>query len=226
MMGRSHAWTGVAGALVLTGVSGQADTAPIWGFGLAYFTSLLPDLDQHRSLASRHQINKPAHMLLRHFGHRRLTHSLLGLALFSLFIGLLASLGEAFLPGHLSLVGWTMAIAGYASHIFADMFNKQGVQLFYPFKPLGREWWSVPLPRAMRISTIHDGRSRAPLTPGRVQGNIHTEKWFWTYPVYIVIAICLWFQAPALLAGVYRDAAMLVSLLPGDLSEFALSLLF
>ncbi|MBQ3421503.1 MAG: metal-dependent hydrolase, partial [Romboutsia sp.] len=58
------------------------------------------------------------------FGHRTITHSL------TLFFFLL------FLFSYLELNIFISSgfLIGYLSHIILDMFNKKGVQLFYPFK--------------------------------------------------------------------------------------------
>jgi inner membrane protein len=70
--------------------------------------------------------------LVRTVGHRTLTHSLLGVALFALLARLL--LGG--FPGlFLALV------AGYASHVFADALNTRGVPLLWP---LGRPFRLLP----------------------------------------------------------------------------------
>jgi inner membrane protein len=61
--------------------------------------------------------------LMRTVGHRTLTHSLLGVALFALPVWLVLG---GFPALALSLV------AGYASHVFADALNTRGVPLLWP----------------------------------------------------------------------------------------------
>jgi inner membrane protein len=62
-------------------------------------------------------------VLVRTVGHRTLTHSILGILLFSLPVLL-------FLGGfpNISLA----LVAGYASHVFADALNTRGVPLLWP----------------------------------------------------------------------------------------------
>ena len=70
--------------------------------------------------------------LARIVGHRTLTHSLLGVALFALLSWLVLGAYPNLL---LALV------AGYASHIFADALNTRGVPLLWP---LGRPMRLLP----------------------------------------------------------------------------------
>jgi hypothetical protein len=107
----------------------------------------------------------------------------------------------------------------------ADSFNKQGIQLFYPFSPFGIEWWSVPLPRALRISTIHDAKPGLAITPGRLQALVHTEKWFFTYPVYALIAWLVWHQLDGLVVALRTDVWGLVAAVPRPLATVLTSLL-
>lgn len=53
--------------------------------------------------------------------HRTFTHSILGLVLFTLCIYLC-------FPAY-----WTYFFVGYLSHLFLDFFNKEGMELFFPF---------------------------------------------------------------------------------------------
>lgn len=58
------------------------------------------------------------------FGHRKFTHSLICLSIFSLlFWTIWKSLGICF-------------IIGYGTHIIADSFTKMGVPLLYPMKKM------------------------------------------------------------------------------------------
>jgi inner membrane protein len=70
--------------------------------------------------------------LVRTVGHRTLTHSLLGVALFTLLVSLL-------LGGYPNLL--LALVAGYASHVFADALNTRGVPLLWP---LGRPFRLLP----------------------------------------------------------------------------------
>lgn len=61
--------------------------------------------------------------LFRTVGHRTLTHSLLGVALFVALIAPAATL---------SLDLFAALVAGYVSHLVADALNKRGVPLLWP----------------------------------------------------------------------------------------------
>ncbi|MCM8781903.1 MAG: metal-dependent hydrolase [Candidatus Omnitrophica bacterium] len=85
--------------------------------------SLFPDIDTTASFIGR--IFSPLALFLeRRFGHRTITHSLLGTIIFAIiFIPLV------FLRNKLFFV---CLILGYLSHILIDCLNKSGVPLFYP----------------------------------------------------------------------------------------------
>jgi inner membrane protein len=138
----THAVFGVAalaGAALLTGTE-----PPAYAYPVAVAAAWLPDVDNPRSTLgnglSRLQspalntITRPlswalrttSFTLVRTVGHRTLTHSLLGVALFALLARLLVG-------GYPNL--FLAFIAGYASHVFADALNTRGVLLLWP---LGR----------------------------------------------------------------------------------------
>jgi inner membrane protein len=78
--------------------------------------------------------------LFRTVGHRTLTHSLLGVALFVVLVSPVAPLSpDLFLA----------LVAGYASHLVADALNKRGVPLLWP---VGRPFRL--LPRGIRSGGI------------------------------------------------------------------------
>ncbi|RLJ02746.1 MAG: hypothetical protein DRP11_02655 [Candidatus Aenigmatarchaeota archaeon] len=82
--------------------------------------SLIPDIDEEKSFAGRVLI--PLSGLVSMFGHRGVTHSLLGSVVFSL---------------PLLLIGRETALFfffGWLSHIIADSLNPSGVPFFFPFK--------------------------------------------------------------------------------------------
>jgi inner membrane protein len=141
----THAVFGVAafaGASLFVGVE-----PPVWTYPAAVVAAWLPDVDNPRSrlgngLSRRknpllNAITRPiswllqtaSFILVRVVGHRTLTHSLLGLALFAspiyLFLG-------AFPALQLALV------SGAASHIIADALNTRGVPLLWPLEPTFR----------------------------------------------------------------------------------------
>ena len=85
--------------------------------------ALFPDIDTTASFIGR--IFSPTALFLeRRFGHRTITHSLLGTIIFAIiFIPLV------FLRNKLFFI---CLILGYLSHILIDALNKSGVPLFYP----------------------------------------------------------------------------------------------
>jgi inner membrane protein len=62
-------------------------------------------------------------VLVRTVGHRTMTHSLVGVLLFSLPVWLFLA--------HFPDLALAL-VAGYASHVFADALNTRGVPLFWP----------------------------------------------------------------------------------------------
>lgn len=97
-----------------------------------YFAVLgasFPDIDLKNSY-----ISKRYPLAWKFFGkkykHRSFTHSFLALFLlgaFLLFLIFVSLFNEIIIAASLGL------FLGYISHIFLDLFNPQGVELFYPF---------------------------------------------------------------------------------------------
>ncbi len=114
---------------------------PAYAYPAAVAAAWLPDVDNPRSTLGNglsrlknpvlNVLSRPlswtlkttSFVLVRTVGHRTLTHSLLGVLLFSLAVWLL--LGS--FP-NLSLA----LVAGYTSHVLADALNTRGVPLFWP----------------------------------------------------------------------------------------------
>jgi inner membrane protein len=141
LIATTHAIFGVA---ALTGTALIAGTEPpAYVYPLAVGASWLPDIDNPRgrlgnglsrlkspilNLATRpvsYALRVTSLLLVATFGHRTLTHSLLGLALFTLPVWL-------FLGGYPNV--FYALVAGYASHIAADALNTRGVQLLWPMR--------------------------------------------------------------------------------------------
>jgi membrane-bound metal-dependent hydrolase YbcI (DUF457 family) len=90
---------------------------------LSALFSILPDLDTGGSRVGA-LLPGISRILERRFGHRTLTHSVLGNVL----------LGVALAPMVLvSADAWICCVAGFASHAFLDTMTVQGVRLWYPF---------------------------------------------------------------------------------------------
>ncbi len=139
MNATTHAIFGVA---ALAGVSLLAGSEPpVYAYPAAVVAAWLPDVDNPRSRLGNglsrtkvpvlDAISRPiswalrivSFTLFRTVGHRTLTHSLLGAALFVVLVSPLAPLSpDLFLA----------LVAGYASHLVADALNKRGVPLLWP----------------------------------------------------------------------------------------------
>ena len=139
MNATTHAVFGVA---ALAGAALVAGTdPPAYVYPAAIVAAWLPDVDNPRSTLGNglsrlknpvlNLLSRPlswalrttSFVLVRTVGHRTLTHSLVGILLFSLPVWLL--LGG--FP-NLSLA----LVAGYASHVLADALNTRGVPLLWP----------------------------------------------------------------------------------------------
>lgn len=96
----------------------------------ADFGSLLPDLDLKSSC-----INKRHPWLFKKIGkkcrHRGETHSLLALFIISIILFIIVGSTEYNIAFVCACVG---VFIGYASHLFLDLFTKEGIELFYPCK--------------------------------------------------------------------------------------------
>ena len=156
MNGTTHAIFGVgalAGAALLFGIEPS-----IWAYPVAAVAAWLPDVDNPRSTLGNglsrsknpwwNAITRPpswalrttSFFLIRTVGHRTLTHSLVGLALFLLPMWLLF--------GRFPDVFVALA-AGCASHIVADALNTPGVPLLWPL-----EWRFRLLPGGVRSGGV------------------------------------------------------------------------
>lgn len=118
---------------------------------LAVFANQLggiaPDIDQPtaplwRNLPEGHFVGKAFGKLLG--GHRFISHSLLGLALFGWLSYLLLNFLHPIMPHVDSTLVWYAFLIGYASHLVMDTITKEGVPWLLPipvkfgFPPLKR----------------------------------------------------------------------------------------
>lgn len=139
MNATTHAAFGVA---ALAGTALLAGTEPpLYAYPVAVVAAWLPDIDNPRSRLGNglsrmkspllNLLTRPLSwtmratslLLVRTVGHRTLTHSLLGVALFMLPVWLLL--------GDYPNLFFALA-AGYASHLLADALNTRGVPLLWP----------------------------------------------------------------------------------------------
>lgn len=136
----------VFGAGTLAGTSLVLGMEPAWyAYPVAVVAALVPDLDNPRSKLGNglSRVRNPllnmlirplswilriiSFTLFRTVGHRTLTHSLLGLGVFSVLAWLLWRAMPG--PGYGIFVA---LVSGYASHIVADALNIRGVPLLWP----------------------------------------------------------------------------------------------
>ena len=139
MNATTHAVFGVA---ALTGASLLVGEAPpLYAYPAAVVAAWIPDVDNPRSRLGNglsrtkspvlNATTRPvswalrttSFVLARTVGHRTLTHSLLGVALFVVLISPIATLSPDL---------FAALIAGYVSHLVADALNKRGVPLLWP----------------------------------------------------------------------------------------------
>jgi len=148
----THAIFGV-GALAGTALLAGVDP-PLWAYPVAAVAAWLPDVDNPRSTLGNglsrsknwvwNVITRPpswalrttSFFLVRTVGHRTLTHSLVGFALFLVPVWLLfGAFPELFFA----------LVVGCASHILADALNTPGVPLLWPL-----DWRFRLLPGGIR----------------------------------------------------------------------------
>jgi inner membrane protein len=108
--GATHLATGIL-------ISAAMTTNPV-GIAIGAIAALLPDIDEPNSMISR-KIPIIPH-IIGFFGHRKITHSLLGAFLFSMPIFI-------WLPEYL-----TIFIAGYLSHLLLDTMTDMGTPWLFP----------------------------------------------------------------------------------------------
>ncbi|CAN5913610.1 hypothetical protein BH23ACT11_BH23ACT11_21810 [soil metagenome] len=128
--------TALAGTALLAGTE-----PPMLAYPVAIVASWLPDIDNPKSRLGNglSRLKNPtanlavrplswtfritSFTLARTVGHRTLTHSLLGLALFALPVWLLLGSYPNF---------FYACVVGYGSHLLADALNTRGVALLWP----------------------------------------------------------------------------------------------
>lgn len=113
---------------------------------------ILPDIDQPTAPLWR---NLPVGRIFGKFfdkfigGHRFITHSLLGIALFGYLFWLLLGFLHTIMPSVDNIVVWWSFMIGVVSHLIMDSFTKEGIPLLLPI-PIKV---GVPPLKAFRITT-------------------------------------------------------------------------
>ena len=130
MMGRSHATSGLLVGAIVVRLFGVDDAVAAGGLvAVTSIGALLPDMDHDDAMLPR--AFGPLGRLVawvvgRTFGHRGITHSLLGLGLLTIALG--------FAPLITPLPWWVSVglVLGSAVHIVGDMLTVSGCPLFWP----------------------------------------------------------------------------------------------
>jgi inner membrane protein len=141
MNATTHAVFGVAalaGSFLLAG-----EAPPPYAYPAAVVAAWVPDVDNPRSRLGNglsptkspilNTLIRPVSWALRALsftlyhtvGHRTLTHSLLGVALFVILVSPVVSLSVGL---------FAALVVGYVSHLIADALNKRGVPLLWPVR--------------------------------------------------------------------------------------------
>lgn len=112
--------------------------------GIAMAASQLPDLDAPESFVG--SLFRPiSERLAARFGHRTITHSLVGLGIFSGLAGPLLFIKPLW---------WAAFVLGYLSHLLADSLTVQGVPLYWPHP---RPAFLLGKGRAIATGTMQEG---------------------------------------------------------------------
>jgi inner membrane protein len=137
MLAPTHSVFGVFLTLIFLAVFGVQWSLHWTIILFAILGAIIPDIDHPKSIIGKlfYPISAP---IERRYGHRTITHSLIGWAiatvLFAVIIGLISfipiisDLGWSDLP-----IRWIAAFSiSYFSHLVLDMLNKRGSQMFWP----------------------------------------------------------------------------------------------
>lgn len=106
----------------------------------------VPDIDTASSKIGK--CTKPLSTLIAHFGHRGITHSLLGFAFFTLFVSyFLRSRWLDFMYENFN-IAWPIfldwLIIGYALHLIEDWFSRSSVIWLFPSHVESYRKWYPP----------------------------------------------------------------------------------
>lgn len=137
MMGYTHVLVGLAAGMGVAASVGAKPADSLVLAGLGGLAALLPDIDHPKS-EIRRKMGIMGRIGLFWLSHRGITHTWLALVI----VGAVATL---FLPSPLALA----ILAGYASHLIADMATVSGLPVFWPLS----ESKFYVLPRPVRFRT-------------------------------------------------------------------------
>ncbi len=125
-------------------------------YGGVAIGGLMPDIDNAHSTIGK-RLGWLSKETMHEFGHRTITHSLIGLAIWTALGFGLQQLIAHLLAGHIvaqelnvienSEVLWLALVLGYILHLFGDSLTEEGIPIFWPAK------WHLGIPpfRALRF---------------------------------------------------------------------------
>ncbi|ASL62841.1 MULTISPECIES: metal-dependent hydrolase [Bacillus] len=119
---KTHLTTSLAVALPVLASSGNLTVGNVIAIS---FGALLPDIDEQHSWIGR-RTRGVSDLMNTVFGHRGITHSLLGLVL--VLIPILFAVGMT----PLSFTNGMCILAGYFLHLVEDSFSKKGIKWLLP----------------------------------------------------------------------------------------------
>ncbi|WP_017727828.1 metal-dependent hydrolase [Halalkalibacterium ligniniphilum] len=125
MKGPTHILGGLAAATISTQLFDVHVQETLYFYSAALFGSVIPDICHPKSMVGR-MVPFISHFLLRIFGHRSVTHSLLFLFLITWLTNLLMINGAADIQAGL--------LIGIVSHLILDAMTPRGIRLLYPIK--------------------------------------------------------------------------------------------
>lgn len=137
MTGKTHQIIGISSGMAVMIYSAAPSYNPATFAAVLVCSSLaalLPDIDQPASdiwdnLPFGHKVSPIAAKFT--FGHRNITHSLLGCAIFGGALYYLVSISPAYWGINKSLLLLAMGIS-YSLHLLADSFTVEGIPLLFP----------------------------------------------------------------------------------------------
>ncbi len=154
MTGRTHdlaAFTALSYTVANQNIDPVTLSTLIASLGACFIGGLAPDIDQSTAaLWNRLPAGGVVAKILSPFlgGHRFISHSILGIALFAILLKLLLSWMSSVVLVDMNIVWWAFMI-GYVSHLIIDTFTKEGVPWLFPI-PIR---FGIPPFKFLRIKT-------------------------------------------------------------------------
>lgn len=154
MTGRTHdltAFTALSYTIATQNIEPVTLSTLLASLGACFIGGLAPDIDQstaalwHR-LPAGGVLGKALSPFLG--GHRFISHSILGIALFALLLKLLLTWMSSVILVDMNMVWWAFMI-GFVSHLLIDTITRDGVPWLFPI-PIR---FGIPPFRALRVKT-------------------------------------------------------------------------